>query len=253
MMDSVTTGIVADICKLQVTQCVRKLIIIIVSGKSLPAEPSSYIATLLKDTTSSHLLETVLTYAPQPVFDALWATHLCPNGAAGKLAVHPVSNYVLARAVPRANEAQLESLGRSWWSKAVKAGRMGVVKAVVDRAAELKQGAEGLWASVKDAFGVGEDHKTEEAINCVLCLKTVEVIYLPPSYLYRDTDGVVCRTSGLQRYLSLMFREPYYYNLSSVYQNLTTPSSLKTSWLFHYHPSSRSLTILSHPVSWMYF
>ncbi|KAF9026524.1 ARM repeat-containing protein, partial [Hymenopellis radicata] len=158
LMDSVTTGIVADI----------------LSGRPPPAEPSSYITTLLKDTTSSHLLETVLIHAPQPVFDALWANHLCRNGDSGKVAVHPVSNYVLARAVPRANETQLNNLGRSWWPKAVKAGRMGVVKAVVDRAAELKQGAEGLWASVKVAFGVGEDCKTEEAINCVLCLKTVE-------------------------------------------------------------------------------
>ncbi|KAF8894312.1 armadillo-type protein [Mucidula mucida] len=218
LMDSVTTGIVADI----------------LSGKSLPAEPSSYIATLLKDTTSSHLLETVLTYAPQPVFDALWATHLCPNGAAGKLAVHPVSNYVLARAVPRANEAQLESLGRSWWSKAVKAGRMGVVKAVVDRAAELKQGAEGLWASVKGAFGVGEDHKSEEAINCVLCLKTLED--------FRATEIHEPNVQGALLLQSLL-RLPDPHNAELIEDILGLPlPSLKS--LAHHPVSSRILDVL---------
>lgn len=120
-------------------------------------------------------METVLAHAPQPVFDVLWNMYLCPNGDAGKIAVHPVSNYVLAKAVTRTNEDQLNSMGRAWWAKAVKAGRLGVIKAVVDRAVELKQGGDGLWVGVKTAFGILEDTQSEDAINCVLCLRTLEV------------------------------------------------------------------------------
>ncbi|KAK0467762.1 uncharacterized protein EV420DRAFT_1501188 [Desarmillaria tabescens] len=137
----------------------------------MPTTESDYIHTLLQDATLSHLLETIVTQAPQPVFDVLWGTYLCPeNGSIERLATHVVSNYVLARAVSRANPTQLGGLGTGWWGRAIKMGRMGVVKAMV----EVGGGGEDVWSALKGAFGCGEQDETEVLVRAVMNLKTVE-------------------------------------------------------------------------------
>ena len=81
-------------------------------------EASDYLATLLRDPTSSHLLETLVSRCPEPVFDILWTTYFERN--LKKLSVHPVANFVVAKALERAQAKQLtyalselrDSLGR---------------------------------------------------------------------------------------------------------------------------------------------
>ncbi|KAK0467769.1 armadillo-type protein [Desarmillaria tabescens] len=136
-----------------------------------PTTESDYIHTLLRDATSSHLLETIVIQSPQPVFDVLWCTYLCPeNGGVERLATHAVSNYVLARAVGRANPTQLGGLGTGWWGRAVKMGRLGVVKAMV----EVGGGGEDVWSALKGAFGCEEKDEAEVLVRAVMSLKTVE-------------------------------------------------------------------------------
>ncbi|KAK0460084.1 armadillo-type protein [Desarmillaria tabescens] len=143
-------------------------------NSSTPTTESDYIHTLLRDATSSHLLETIVTQAPQPVFDVLWGTYLCPeNGGVERLATHVVSNYVLARAVSRANAEQLGGLGTGWWWRAVKLGRMGVVKAMVEVGG---RGEDVFWEALKGAFGCGEEEmdEAEVLVRAVMSLKTIE-------------------------------------------------------------------------------
>lgn len=73
--------------------------------ESAPHEPSDYVGTLLRDPTSSHLLETLVRRLPKEAFDVVWLTYL--EGKLTRLAVHPVANFVVARALERVSEEQL--------------------------------------------------------------------------------------------------------------------------------------------------
>ena len=68
-------------------------------------EASDYIATLIRDPTSSHLLETLVSRCPESVFGIIWTTYF--ERSLRKLAMHPVANFVIAKALERANARQL--------------------------------------------------------------------------------------------------------------------------------------------------
>ena len=76
-----------------------------VENESESYEPSDYVGTLLRDPTSSRLLETLVRRLPKEVFDVVWSTYLA--GKLARLAVHPVANFIVARAVMRLSAAQL--------------------------------------------------------------------------------------------------------------------------------------------------
>lgn len=107
------------------------------SAASLPEQRQDYVEHLLRDQAGSHLLEAVLLHAPVRIFDLVWSTYFA--GRLGKLAVHPVANYVVAKGVRRLNDDQLGKLldESADWSRAVKRSRLGVISAVVNRSAEL--------------------------------------------------------------------------------------------------------------------
>ena len=85
-------------------------------GKSSEVQESDFLGTLLRDTTSSHLLEVILMHAPQEPFDVLWNLHF--KGRLAKLGVHPIANFVVAKAATRASENQIlelvEEVGDGW-------------------------------------------------------------------------------------------------------------------------------------------
>jgi nucleolar protein 9 len=66
---------------------------------------SDYLGTLLRDSAASHLLETVVSRCPASVFDVIWKTYF--EGKLARLAVHPVANFVVAKALERISESQL--------------------------------------------------------------------------------------------------------------------------------------------------
>ena len=68
-------------------------------------EASDYVGTLLRDPTSSHLLETLVRRLPKEPFDVAWSTYF--EGKLARLAVHPVANFVVARALERVSQEQL--------------------------------------------------------------------------------------------------------------------------------------------------
>ncbi len=71
------------------------------------APESEYLMTLLRDPTSSHLLETLVSRSPERVFDSLWRTYFV--GKLSRLAVHPVANFVVAKAFERVSAEQLDA------------------------------------------------------------------------------------------------------------------------------------------------
>lgn len=92
-------------------------------------EPSDYLVTLLRDPTSSHLLETLASRCPEQVFSILWSTYF--KGKLARLALHPVANFVVAKAVERQDSRQLgntlEELKSSWSKLISKSGFMGII------------------------------------------------------------------------------------------------------------------------------
>lgn len=71
-----------------------------------PVERSDYIETMLRESTSSHTIETILSTAPQPIFNILWQTYF--EGRLDRLATHAVANFVVATAIKRLTHEQLE-------------------------------------------------------------------------------------------------------------------------------------------------
>jgi hypothetical protein len=76
------------------------------SNASLPAE-SEYIMTLFRDATASHLLETLFQHAPDKILSSIWDLYLA--GKLGRLAVHPVANFVVTEAIQRLDQERLRA------------------------------------------------------------------------------------------------------------------------------------------------
>lgn len=68
-------------------------------------EGSDYVGTLLRDPTSSHLLETVVRRLSTEPFGVFWNLYFKTKLA--RLSVHPVANFVVCKALERATEKQL--------------------------------------------------------------------------------------------------------------------------------------------------
>ncbi|EPQ59516.1 ARM repeat-containing protein [Gloeophyllum trabeum ATCC 11539] len=134
-------------------------------------DPSDYVNALLRDPTSSHMLETVVARVPEPVFGSLWAVYIRPKLA--RLVNHPVANFVVARAIGRTDEQQLlecyTDLEREGvLGKIVKSARLGVLKAMIDRSQSLPSRVEGVIEAVCKAFDLHSAEDRKLIVPCIL-------------------------------------------------------------------------------------
>ncbi|KAI0299719.1 ARM repeat-containing protein [Multifurca ochricompacta] len=139
---------------------------------SVKPEASDYFATLLRDPTSSHLLETIVSRCPGPVFDLLWPTYLERN--LRKLAVHPIANFVIAKALERAQAEQLAyALGelRDSFSR-LRQTRIGVIRSLIERAATLNVLEGEVSEAICSAFQVNTEDDRKAFVLCALTLKS---------------------------------------------------------------------------------
>jgi nucleolar protein 9 len=107
LMDTVTGGIIAACCVYYLAFASRPSVLNPFSANDSAAmlETSDYLNTLLRDPTSSHLLETIVSRSPDNAFVALWSTYF--QGKLARLALHPVANFVLAKALERVSVDRL--------------------------------------------------------------------------------------------------------------------------------------------------
>ncbi|EJD54013.1 ARM repeat-containing protein [Auricularia subglabra TFB-10046 SS5] len=136
-------------------------------------EPSDYLTTLLYDTTASHLLESLVSRSPPAVFSLLWRVYFA--GKLQKLAVHPVANFVVARAVDRLSADELRDALEEMdgvCAKMRKTARLGVLKVLVDRAAALHASEDVVVDAVCKAFDIESDEDRKVAVSSILRLKT---------------------------------------------------------------------------------
>ncbi|KAI0356684.1 ARM repeat-containing protein [Trametes cingulata] len=164
------------------------LITLLHENPEATAPESDYLMTLLRDPTASHLLETLVRRSPERVFDLLWQTYFV--GKLARLAVHPVANFVVAKALERLNAEQLRAAVQELQgvaSKIVKNARTGVLRALVDRSATLQDQADGviqvvpyspspfhanvIYQLVCSAFDLESEEDQKLFVPCVLRLK----------------------------------------------------------------------------------
>jgi nucleolar protein 9 len=96
--------------------------------------PSDFVLTLLRDAAGSHLIESIIVYCGEEVFNLIWDVYL--KSDLPKLALHPNGNFILARVVYRLDEARFSYLLgqlRDVWAKTINSGRTGVLLATVER------------------------------------------------------------------------------------------------------------------------
>ncbi|KAI0035625.1 ARM repeat-containing protein [Vararia minispora EC-137] len=140
-------------------------------------EESDYLNTLLRDTTSSHLLETLVSFCPPHIFTLLWSVYF--KGKLARLAVHPVANFVLAKALERASVDQLEAVVRemsgSWKKIRSKWMRPGVIRALIERAGSQRAAETVVCEAVRTAFELSAPDDLRLAVPCMLRLQAPEV------------------------------------------------------------------------------
>ncbi|GLB33404.1 putative ARM repeat-containing protein [Lyophyllum shimeji] len=134
-------------------------------------EPSDYLNTLLRDPTSSHLLETIVARSPENAFSVLWTTYF--HGKLARLAVHPVANFVLAKALERVSRDQLSGTCTELdgsWSRMMRASRTGVLRALIDRGVALQASEHEICEAVYSAFDLTTQADRGLLVPCVLHL-----------------------------------------------------------------------------------
>ncbi|KAJ7477142.1 armadillo-type protein [Mycena galericulata] len=134
---------------------------------------SDYLNTLLRDPTSSHLLETIISRCPGPAFSLLWTTYFKSN--LPRIASHPVANFVLAKTLDRVDVAQLTEACielQNTWGKTIQTSRTGVLRAAIDRAAILKACGAEITEAVSMAFQMDTPEDRKLLVPCVLHLQT---------------------------------------------------------------------------------
>ncbi|KAF8121342.1 armadillo-type protein [Boletus edulis] len=148
-------------------------------------EPSDYVVTLLRDPTSSHLLETLVSRCPEEVFRMLWSTYF--DGKLARLALHPVANFVVAKAVERQDSEQLgntlEEL-KSSWSKLIskfKSSRTGVLRTLIDRSRTLGTHQKDVCEAVLTGVGISSSESSDNLVSCLLSMKSLEEYQATPT------------------------------------------------------------------------
>ncbi|KAF9474932.1 hypothetical protein BDN70DRAFT_884318 [Pholiota conissans] len=155
LMDRVMAGVITT-CK---------------NDPSADVEESDYLGTLLRDPSSSHLLEIIVSRCPDDAFNALWKTYF--KGKLARLAAHPVANFVLAKALERVSEAQLSGLFEELdgtWNKLIRNSRTGVLRAVVDRVSAQKLSGRQVVEAIYVAFELETPEDKKLIVPCALAL-----------------------------------------------------------------------------------
>lgn len=79
---------------------------------------SAYVATMLMDSTSSHLAESLVRICPASIFEQIWKLYLVQDIV--KLASHPVANFVVSRAIFRLSARDITEVNerlKGIWNK----------------------------------------------------------------------------------------------------------------------------------------
>ncbi|KAG6896752.1 hypothetical protein C0992_006327 [Termitomyces sp. T32_za158] len=161
-----------------------------VNNHGAVTDSTDYLNTLLRDPTSSHLLETIVTRSPDKAFVVLWDIYF--KGKLPRLANHPVANFVVAKALERVAPEQLseacEELNGTW-NKLISSSKTGVLRAAIDRSAVLQSSEHLVCEAVYSAFGLTAEEDRVNLVPCVLHLLSLQVSPLLPQFGHCRRDA----------------------------------------------------------------
>ncbi|KAF7354953.1 hypothetical protein MSAN_01410400 [Mycena sanguinolenta] len=224
----------------------RVLVGLISSSRDDPSEASpvsDYLITLLRDPTSSHLLETIVSRCPGPAFSILWTTYF--KGNLPRIASHPVANFVLAKALERVSVTQLteacEEL-QNVWTKLIQTSRTGVLRAIIDRAAILKACGSEVTEAVSAGFQTQTSEERHLLVPCMLRLQTFQPRPNPLQGEGKPTSKDEPKVQGAVLLQSLLrLPEPHYRLVTESLNSLSEEDMLVIA---HHATSSRVLDAL---------
>ncbi|KAG8932105.1 Nucleolar protein 9 [Tulasnella sp. 418] len=144
---------------------------IVPSSKSPDQTEREYLGRLMRDSTSSHLIEKIITLVGGDKLRNIWNTYLRDDLVS--LATHPTANFVIAKAIDRSDTADIQyclNQSQKIWPDCVRNNRTGIIKAVIDRVAALLTHEELLAQMFCRTFEI-EGSKYDSLVRCALCLK----------------------------------------------------------------------------------
>ncbi|KIY48757.1 ARM repeat-containing protein [Fistulina hepatica ATCC 64428] len=196
------------------------------------SEPSDYVGTLLRDETSSHMLEIVIARSPPATFDSMWRLYFV--GSLTRLSCHPIANFVVSRAVERCSGQQLDSFCdelEETWPKVINARRVNVLRSAIDRTAALHVAEDRVCGATFVAF----DLNTPEARK-LLVARLLHLDAAPPQKGAEDTEPSLQNALVLQSLLRLS--DPHCQVVIDSIESLSLEDRLKIA---HHPISSRVL------------
>ncbi|KAF9076613.1 armadillo-type protein [Rhodocollybia butyracea] len=141
----------------------------------MSVEPSDYLGTLFRDPTSSHLLETIISRASDAPFALIWNTYL--KGRLSRLAIHPVSNFVVAKVIERTDASQLATTYdelENVWQKMITTSRTGVLRSTIDRSVALRTLEHNAIEAAFSSLDLVSDEDRLCLVPCMLSLHTLQ-------------------------------------------------------------------------------
>lgn len=119
----------------------------------------------------------MLAIAPQNIFKSLWDSYFV--GKLGKLASHPIGNFVVSSGVKRLSKDQLEvmiqEIRAAGPTSFVRTSRTSVLQGLVDRAAKTGELQEEVVQLIVEACEIPEEKEKEMLIPCLLTLNLAKV------------------------------------------------------------------------------
>ncbi|KAK4049232.1 Nucleolar protein 9 [Microbotryomycetes sp. JL221] len=164
-----------------------------------------FLSGLLRHPAGGPTFETLLVKGSKPLLDELWKAMF--GGKLHRLAGNAVANFVVAVAVTRLDAEQFENavvelaaISRERRGEWIDNSRTGVLRALLDRAAELQVAEGQVSEMIVDTFGL-EDEKRNLLVHCVLSLNRYEHFRKLPEHL--RTQYTIQGSVLLQSWLKL--------------------------------------------------
>ncbi|KAK4689724.1 nucleolar protein 9, partial [Tremellales sp. Uapishka_1] len=183
---------------------------------SQPTEPQAqpFLTSLLSSTTGSRLFESILLLVPRPIFTSIW--HLYFQGKIGKLAAHPVANFIVAKGVSRLDTEEIEGVVKECLAVSgarglIKTSRTSVLQSLVDRATAVEETQKEVVNLIVSALDLPSTEKSF-LVPCLMTLKTYpmytslltgvpleeEAEAIPAELIDADAETAAAAAAGLE-------------------------------------------------------
>ncbi|OZJ05501.1 hypothetical protein BZG36_01891 [Bifiguratus adelaidae] len=136
---------------------------------TVDADRDAWFDTLLRHNVGSHLLETILHVAPNPLYTTMYQKYF--RNKLLKLCAHPTANFVVQKLVanvrtPQQCELIIEELGPGV-GDFIKYKKAGVIRSMVDACLKVKHSEADVMKYLMAGFGVSTNEQRQQLFHCL--------------------------------------------------------------------------------------